>query len=40
LVFLVFFFLLAFPPAFYRHRSSPPFFPHALPISSSLTCSY
>jgi hypothetical protein len=36
LVFLVVFFLLAFPPIFYMDYSSPPFVLHALPISSSL----
>jgi hypothetical protein len=35
LVFLVVSFLLAFPPISYMHSSSPPFFLHALPISSS-----
>jgi hypothetical protein len=37
LVFLVVLFLLAFLPITYKHSSSPPFTPHALPTSSSLT---
>jgi hypothetical protein len=35
LVFLVVSFLLAFPPISYMHFPSPPFVPHALPISST-----
>jgi hypothetical protein len=40
LVFLMVFFLVAFPPISYMHSSSPPFVLHALPISSSLTSSF
>jgi hypothetical protein len=36
LVFLVVYFLLAFPPISYMHSPSPPFVLHALPISSLL----
>jgi hypothetical protein len=40
LVFPVVSFLLAFPPIFHIHSSSPPFVLHAVSISSSLTWSF